>query len=217
MFSLSLSFIFFQPGSHAKTPETHFPIAPFVFLPLFLITVISWGQNACNKRCIYYDGLYLLAQPVASLVVFQACGLKKGKGHISIVTCGNSSHVVTSYFQRQPRDILFSDSLRFVVRPCLCVCFSCLTTKSSQSSQHCLVWCSQQLKHIPRFTHFFLLVLSVCTTSSRCQCHKGRPGIQCMPRFVRLTGCCSMMHVWGGQREDYDYKKGSEVVMCFPV
>lgn len=99
----------------------------------------------------------------------------------------------------------------------VCVCFSCLTTKSSQSSQHCLVWYSQQLKHIPRFTHFFLLVLSVCTTSSRCQCHKGRPGIQCMPRFVRLTGCCSMMHVWGGQREDYDYKKGSVVVMCFPV
>lgn len=67
-----------------------------------------------------------------------------------------------------------------------CVCFSCLTTKSSQSGQRCLVWCSQQLKHIPLFTHFFLLVLSVCTTSSRRLCHKGRPGIQCMPRFVRL-------------------------------
>lgn len=71
--------------------------------------------------------------------------------------------MVTLYFQCQPWDFVFKDSLKSVVCVCvfLCVCFSCLTTKSSQSSSHCLVWCSQQLKHIP-WLHTFLPFGFVC-------------------------------------------------------
>lgn len=131
-------------------------------------------------------------------------GQRKRKVTFSIVTCGNSSHVVAPYFQ-------VSASGYFVLRfpemcsvcACLCVCFSCLTTESSQSSKHCLVWCSQQLKHIPRL-HTFLPFGFVCLHDfpPYRQCHKGRPGdhvhasICQEDRLVQRDVCLR----WGGPR-----------------
>lgn len=131
--SLSISLVFCPGQGHALRHRKHiFPfLSIFLFSFLFLFfnhigshcgraitEIVSEALHTTSNKDAFFSGLKkkspsqisLLTHPVASqLVEFQHAGQRQRKVTFSIATCGNSSHVLTPYFQ--PEGILSEDSV----------------------------------------------------------------------------------------------------------
>lgn len=128
------------------------------------------------------------------------------------MSCGNSSHVVTFYFQWQPLDILF----KRVPEMCVSVCaiLSAVSSSSHPKAPNTVVCAVQSaVKTHSVASHIFLfLVWSVCTTSP-CQCHKSCPRLMAM---ICQNDTMLQYRVWAGLDWERLIQRGSELATLFP-